>query len=121
MDSYKETMLSRHSRTNVRADSWRLWQQAEDLHRFKPDRVPDLERGRYKQYPIRQLRNFLQCTPTSKGIDQLARKECHLVYQTHSRAGPMLRIAGFLSLLNSQGKVSALSAHFCPTTQDNQM
>lgn len=43
MDSYKETKFSRHSRTNVHVDSWRLWQQAEDLHRFKPDRVPDLE------------------------------------------------------------------------------
>ena len=42
MDSYKETMFSRHSRTNVHANSWRVWHHAEDLHRFKLDRVPEL-------------------------------------------------------------------------------
>jgi hypothetical protein len=41
----KETVSSRLNRTETHMSSQRLWQHAQDLHRFKPDEIPELRRG----------------------------------------------------------------------------
>ena len=42
MDDTKETVSSRHSRTDAHMNSQRLWKHAQGSHRFKPERVPVL-------------------------------------------------------------------------------
>ena len=45
MDDPMETVPSIHNRTGAHTNSQRLWQQAQDFHRSKPDRVPALREG----------------------------------------------------------------------------
>ena len=42
MDDSKEIVSFQYNRTDAHVDSQGLWEQAQDLHRFKPDSVPAL-------------------------------------------------------------------------------
>lgn len=51
MNNSKETLSYRHNRTCKHVSPERLWQQAQDLHRFKPDKVPMLRKGHGHELP----------------------------------------------------------------------
>jgi hypothetical protein len=42
---FKETVSASYNRTGAHMNSQRLWQHAQDLHRVKPDRVPEQRGG----------------------------------------------------------------------------
>lgn len=52
MDDSEETVSSRHDGTGVHMSSQRPWQQqAQDLHRLKPDTVPTPREGSKHRLP----------------------------------------------------------------------
>lgn len=56
MDGSTETVSSRHSRSNVPMNSWRLGQHTLVLHRFKPDKISALKRtSEHKAPPITKM------------------------------------------------------------------
>lgn len=43
---------SRHNKPDSHINSERLWKDAQDLHRFKPDKIPTLKRGNEHNVPL---------------------------------------------------------------------
>lgn len=83
----KEIVSSRYNRVGSLMNSWMLWQNAQDLHNFKLDRIPAWRKGRDTKSRPNQKAIYI-CWERE---NQCFLMGCHSVYQPHSRAGPMTR------------------------------
>lgn len=55
MEDTKEIRPSRHNRVDAHMNSWRLWQHAMGLYKFKTNGFPVLNRGIDKKLPLFEI------------------------------------------------------------------
>lgn len=81
---------SRQNRTDTHTNSERLWQHAQNLHRFKPDKILSLRRGgRYKTLPTnRKVFEIITCWGRENHFSSM---DCHWAYQPHFMEVSMAR------------------------------
>ena len=89
MYNSKKTVLSKHNRTDMHRNYWRLWQCTQGLNRFKPDTVVALKgRREHKVPPL--IRTCLQLIQTEKE-KSISANGIPWVYYLHCRTCPMHR------------------------------
>jgi hypothetical protein len=52
MNDFKEILSSRHNRTDRQMNSQTLWENAQDMCRFKPNGAPQLRVGNGHRLPL---------------------------------------------------------------------
>lgn len=107
MNNSKGTLSYRHNRICKHVNPQRLWQQAQDLHSFKPDKAPMLRKGHGHELPSlakkqSPMNNHLQMKIyfsliVSLGIQNTVTKRLHKQQYIDNKTEQATILADFLS------------------------